>query len=171
VPHEEAIENAALRTPRRSRLSEKSFILEGEEPSNSKGKQPAQGPDSFLLRRRNRVRRICDDIPSKAVTDMILQGMIIDEEWLTRGDPGWHPVFHDEDAEGETDKEDSIQPFIDDDTIVTTEGRAAGPVDGVSPASGPSQHRQPDRASGWSSRSEPQWAVLPGASENDTSHL
>ncbi|EKM59930.1 uncharacterized protein PHACADRAFT_250738 [Phanerochaete carnosa HHB-10118-sp] len=105
--------SVGLRTPRRPKLSDKlaASIEANGELSEGKGAGPEAGPyDHWLLRRTARVRRICDDIPSKAVTNMFARGMIIDTDWLERGDPDWHPDWHEEDADGETDHGEEV-PF------------------------------------------------------------
>lgn len=99
-----------LRTPRRPKLSDKlsseaeTHLDSDSEMSDGRGAGRGAGAyDQWLPRRTGRVRRICDDIPSTAVTNMVAQGLLIDADWLERGDPDWHPDWHDEDAEGETD--------------------------------------------------------------------
>ncbi|GJE87486.1 hypothetical protein PsYK624_035690 [Phanerochaete sordida] len=144
--------STSVRTPRRPKLSDKltaNLDSDSEAPGGRGGWRSAGPYDQWLPHRSMRVRRICDDIPSKAVTDMFARGMTIDAEWLERGETDWQPDWHDEDADGETDLGDELsfeqqetKPPADDvlPVIDVEMWDAAHPQDGQ-PVAGPSGTR------------------------------
>lgn len=148
--------SASLRTPRRPKLSDK-LVASLEADASS----PAGPYDHWLLHRTGRVRRLCHDIPSKAVTDMFARGMVIDADWLGRGDPVWHPDWHEEDADGETDlgEDVSFEGPKPENAVLTVPDvemqDVAHPED--LQESGPSGVQRAEK--------ELSWEVLPGASE------
>lgn len=109
TPFGEVDKSAALRTPRRPKLSDKPTPRVDADEGRSDDRTHTAGPyDHWLQPRTTRVRRICDDIPSRAVTRMFAGGLAIEEDWLVRGEPDWHPDWHEEDADGETDHGEDI---------------------------------------------------------------
>lgn len=122
-------EGTVLRTPRRPKLSDKLKAAGVEGGDTIKAKQ---GPyDHWLLQTRAaKVRRLCDDIPSRAVTEMFASGAVIDNEWLAKGDPDWE--YPDEDADGVTDREGEEVQSVDE--IMSgglAEDRGGDPVAGM----------------------------------------
>lgn len=99
--------------------------------TSSSARKAKQGPyDHWLLQTRSaKVRRLCDDIPSRAVTEMFASGMVINNEWLAKGDPDWE--YPDEDADGVTDREDEEVQSVDVIRSGELEDRGGDPVAGM----------------------------------------
>lgn len=136
----------------------------------SKAKSPVRGAYDYWLEARalRRVRRLCDDIPSRAVTDMFAKGLVIDNDWLARGDPDWE--FHEQDADGVTDSEDDELPVL----VEAKQPEAAadggtgsvGPAgDGVSAVVAEAEELHALRTLADGPSQQPGWEVLPDASE------
>lgn len=154
-----------LRIPRRSRFSEKFLASledgDGELPSlPPTSVQPA--PDKYFPRHRRRVRRLCDDIPSRPVTEMFMQGLVIDADWLRRGERERPPEVHDPDmdAEGDTDREDEIQTFSNDGKVVTSEDAIVDVEEGAKLGSDPVQDQLQGKASTSGPTPQQDWTVL-----------
>ena len=147
----------------------------GETAPAPASNSPVQTFYGYVPRRRGRVRRLCDDMPSRNVTEMIANGMVIDEDWLERGDPESHSVPQIEIvSEGEV--ADQVQSLNDDDLDEMAEGEIVGSViDDVLPAplAFPSESRSNDVSPGppdvfvvSEQESQPGWVALPSASED-----
>lgn len=171
TPLGEASDATSLRTPRRPKLSEKlvASLESGEVRNGAVAGQAAQGPVrgayDYWLEPRRRVRRLCDDIPSRAVTDMFAKGLVIDDDWLARGDPGWE--FHEQDADGDTDDE---LPAIQEPAGQPEEadGGAEGvgrADDGVSAVAAEAEELHAPRTLADGPTQQPGWEVLPDANE------
>ncbi|KIP10406.1 hypothetical protein PHLGIDRAFT_241012 [Phlebiopsis gigantea 11061_1 CR5-6] len=178
TPLGEASDSTSLRTPRRPKLSEKLVAsLESGEARDvglGKAKSPVRGAYDYWLEARalRRVRRLCDDMPSRAVTDMFAKGLIIDNDWLARGEPEWE--VHEQDADSVTDYGDDELPFIEEarqpevaDGGMRNMGPAGDVGDGVSAvvAEAEELHALHTLADGPSQ--QPSWEVLPDASETE----